>query len=112
MYTIDVSDKWFSRLRDGTKPVECRKCSPKFSHLRVGDVVTINNATTKNLQESFRRGIVDIRFYKSLADCIINEGLIHILPGITSLEAGEAAYLEYWTRDEIELYGIMALQLS
>lgn len=108
--TIYCSEPWFSLIREGRKPVEGRKCSPSWSGVSVGDVLVFQNG-----DESFRARVVKVNHYDApdaLQKYLQGEGLDRALPGVTSIEEGERIYLQWSTREEIDQYGMMGIQVQ
>lgn len=106
---IDLQEPWFSLIRDGRKTVEGKKGSPKWTHLKAGDWVSfVNN------NESFLVKIIGINRYDSLEEFLKTETLERVLPGVKTIEQGKRIYMSppiNWTQEEIDKYGILAIQL-
>jgi len=72
-------EPWFSLIREGIKPVEGRKNSPKYQNIRVGDPIEFTNG-----KESFLTKVVAIRSYTSLEDYLDDVGFATALPGVAN----------------------------
>jgi ASC-1-like (ASCH) protein len=105
--SLEIAEPWFSHIRSGRKTVEGRKDSPSHAHLAVGQQLIITNGS-----RALVRRIVAIRYYCSILEYLTIEGLNHTLPGVTSLEAGEAVYLGFWKQEDVGRYGIKAIELG
>ena len=99
---INVSEPWFTYLLTGQKTVEGRKGSPKWTHLEVGDGVIFRDASNPTRQ--FPARIIEITHYvgdDALRDYLVGETLERTLPGVHSLEEGEAIYHQLSRPEEI-----------
>lgn len=109
---IEVSEPWFSLIRDGIKKVEGRKGSPTWVDIKIGDVIISNG------KEKFKMKIVGINKYygeNCLENYLKTEKIENVLPGIGSIEEGMKIYMSppiNWTQQELNKYGILAFQLS
>lgn len=103
---MHVDEKWFTLIKNNIKTVEGRKHSEKWSVLKKGSLLKIFSDN-----DYIIRKIKDIRIYSSLEEFIINEGLRNILPGVKTLEEGVDIYLQYFTKEDIKKYGMMAIEL-
>lgn len=108
---MHVAEPYHSLIKSGRKPVEGRKMSPKWLQIKVGDIITM---TCEN-KESFNVLVTGITKYfsdDSLKDYLIGETLERCLPGITSIEEGKNIYLQWSTKEEIDKYGMMGIQVK
>lgn len=109
---IEVSEPWFSLIRDGIKKVEGRKGSPTWIDIKIGDVIISNG------KEKFKMKIVGIHKYygeNCLENYLKTEKIENVLPGIGTIEEGMKIYMSppiNWTQQELNKYGILAFQLS
>jgi|SRR5665648_413952 len=106
---IEVDDRWWTDIAQREKKVEGRKANPKWNSLQLGDVVAIQR---KSDQRQCELQITDLRWYPTLFDFLLNEGLRIVLPGITTMEEAIAEYLKYSTVDEYRQFGVMAIELD
>jgi ASC-1-like (ASCH) protein len=104
---IEVVEPWFSLLQKGIKTVEGRKGSPKWKNLSEGDVVTFSANDGRRLQAH----VVKVRKYANLDEFLGSE-LESALPGIISIEAGAAVYWQWWSPEEVELFGVLAIEVK
>ncbi len=97
-------DPWFTHIRNGLKPVEGRKNSPKFQNIRVGCLIDFSNG-----KENFLASIVEIRSYPTL-EAYLSDVTIHMaLPGISSFEEAVKVYHQWSMPDEIKKYGFLGI---
>jgi len=101
---MEVREPWFSLIRDGTKTVEGRKRSPKWSWIQPGiDIIMICG------EESVRFHVTHINHWDSIKDYLRGEGLARALPGVATEDEGEATYLQWSTLEEVSLCGFMGI---
>ena len=129
LISIEISEPYFSFIKNGTKKVEGRKISPKWKNLKIGNkmLITCNTFKTNNnkIVESFQPKIPffvkikNIRYYHPscgiqdpLTEYLIKEGLDKVLPGIKTLSDGRNIYLQWSTLEEINKYGMMAIEIE
>jgi len=130
LISIEISEPYFSFIKNGTKKVEGRKISPKWKNLKIGNkmLITCNTFKTNNnkIVESFQPKIPffvkikNIRYYHHsscgiqdpLTEYLIKEGLDKVLPGIKTLSDGRNIYLQWSTLEEINKYGMMAIEIE
>jgi ASC-1-like (ASCH) protein len=101
---MEVSEPWFSLIRNGTKTVEGRKRSPKWKWIQPGVDILVECG-----QESFKFHVTYINQWDTIRDYLQGEGLAHTLPGIDSVEEGEKIYLQWSTLEEVRQYGFMGI---
>lgn len=102
---VICDEPWFSYLKQGIKPVEGRKNSPKYQHLDAGDYIQFINE--KN--EQFLALITEIRTYKSLEDYLYDVTLEKALPGVHSFHEALKIYLQWSSPEEIDKYGFLGI---
>jgi ASC-1-like (ASCH) protein len=110
---MDISQPYFSLIKNGIKTVEGRKMSPTWLHLKEGDVLQINCKG----EESFNVRIVKINYYpKSLDNPLVSyletETLAKTLPHVSTIEDGCRIYLQWSTLEEIKALGFMGIHFE
>ncbi len=101
-----MSEPWYDLLVQGEKVVEGRLGKPEFRALKPGDKITFWN---ENKEHTFT--IIGSRLYSSFKEMLIMEGLSRVLPGIPTLSEGVAIYHQYFTPEDEETYGVIAIEL-
>jgi ASC-1-like (ASCH) protein len=81
IFKMTCDEPWFSFIRNGVKPVEGRKNSPKYQKIQVGDLIDFSNGT-----ESFLAIVVEIKQYPLLEDYLKDVTFQKALPGVSSFE--------------------------
>jgi len=115
--TMEVSDPHFTNILEGKKPVEGRKMSPTWAHLKEGDDLVITNGDRK-----FVARITKINKYypmdnldskKDVLDAYLEgETLAAVLPGVSTHEEGRNIYLGFHELEDIKKWGFMGIHLS
>jgi ASC-1-like (ASCH) protein len=104
VFNLICDEPWFSLIRQGVKPVEGRKNSPKYQNIHPGDFIDFSNGV-----EHFRAIVLEIRVYASLEEYLNDVTYQKALPGITSLEEAVHTYHQWSTPEEIEQHGFLGI---
>jgi len=104
-HRVRCLEPWFSHIKEGRKPVEGRKNTPKYQKVSVGDTISFEN----ELGDVFDAEVTAVRKYPNLESYLEGEGVENALPGIESIEEGIAVYLQWSTLEEIEQYGFLGI---
>lgn len=107
MHRLHCEDPWFTLIKNGVKPVEGRKNSPKYATWKTGDKLVFALG-----EQEFVTTITKISKYKTLEDYLEGETLARALPGVLTLEEGVNIYLQWSTREEIEENGFLGIEVS
>ena len=110
-YTKNVGEPWFSLIKLGLKSVEGRLNKGEFSKFKKNDVVVWTNNDFGNLR-SVKTKIKSIRKYKTFNDYLSKEGLENCLPGFENIKNGENVYYKYYSKENEEEFGILAIRLQ
>lgn len=116
---IEVSEPWFTHIREGRKPVEGRKASPTWTGVKVGDILAFHSPAVlgRDPSEPFKAEVTAITKYEpgpnALRRYLEGETLDRALPGVESVEAGEAICLAFpgWTQEVVDEHGMLGFQL-
>lgn len=103
-FHLKCEEPWFSLIRQGVKPVEGRKNSPKHSTIQKADFIEFSNGS-----ESFLTIVTDIKQYPTLDEYLHGVTIQKALPGVASFEEAKRVYLKWSTPEEIESYGFLAI---
>lgn len=110
---IHCSEPWYTHIREGRKPVEGRKASPTWADIAEGDELIFTSAADE--EQSFTARVTGVTRYEgpgALRRYLEGETLARALPGVETLDAGEAVYLQWSTAEEIDRYGMMGIQVA
>ena len=103
-FNIHCDDPWFSFIREGIKPVEGRKKTHSYKHIKAGDTINFSNG-----KENFIAKVTEVREYESLEKYFEDVGLEKALPGISTLEEGLNIYYQWSTEEKIRQYGFLGI---
>lgn len=109
-YSKHLSEPWFSLITVGLKTVEGRLNKGDFSKMEVGELIEWKNDDFK--ERSIVTKIVGKKEYKSFKEYLEGEGLNKCLPGIPTLEHGLSVYYKYFTKEDEEKYGVVAISIE
>ncbi len=110
---IDCSQPWYDLIKNGKKPIEGKKGTPKWSSINVDDLVIFRDPD--NLHETFTCKVININKYTgydALDKYLLGETLERSLPGVTNYEEGKKIYLQWSTEQEIAQYGMLAIHIQ
>ncbi len=107
MKEINVSEPWFSYLKNKKKKIEGRLNKGTFASLEKGEIVKfVNN------KDSFKAKIKKIVKYNSFEEYLTQEGLKRTLPNIKTIEEGCDIYYKYYTKEQEREYKIVAIYIK
>lgn len=110
-FTKNVSEPWYSLIKGGLKKVEGRLLKGEFINMNKGDYVTWTNREL-GFPRSCTTLITSIHHYDSFKDYLISEGLPKCLPGVENLKEGLSIYYNYFSEEQEQQYGVVALRLK
>lgn len=109
-YIENVSEPWFSLISLGLKTVEGRKNKGRFKEMNVNDVIEWTNNDFK--PRSVLTKITKKKEYNTFKEYLETEGLNKCLPGIPNIEHGLSVYFKYFTKEDEEQFGVVAIGLE
>lgn len=109
-YTENLSEPWFSLISLGLKTVEGRKNKGRFKDMRVGERIEWVNDDFKRRTVSTE--IIGKHEYKTFEEYLSAERLDRCLPGIKTIEDGLSVYYKYFTKEDEQQYGVVAIILK
>jgi len=107
-FITDCDSPWFEHLQSGVKTVEGRKSSPKWRLIAVGDTIKFKS----NRGEYLRMRVNRVTRYPDIESYLGGETLASTLPGVLSIEEGVKVYSKYFSPEEAEKDGMLALWVS
>lgn len=110
MYIENVSEPWFSLISLGLKTVEGRRNKGRFMEMKIGEIIKWTNSDFS--PRSIMTRIVRKTQYKTFREYLENEGLDKCLPSITDINTGLSVYYKYFTKEDEETYGVIAIELK
>jgi ASC-1-like (ASCH) protein len=109
-YHKNVSEPWFSLIKTGLKTVEGRLNKGEFAMMKPGDKIVFSNDQLP-FPRKFTVKIIGIKKYANFKEYLQKETLPSCLPGIKKLEEGLAIYHMYYTPEDAERFGIVAIKM-
>lgn len=106
MEQIHVQQPYFDYIKTGRKTIDGRINKGKFAHLTEGQMIKILCD-----DEFVTAYIVEIKRYHTFKEYLMCEGLPNTLPGINTVEDGCDVYYQYYTQQQEEEHGVLALHL-
>ena len=103
----NLKSEWFNKIVDGTKTCEGRLYRGNFRRLIVGDIIT-----WKSGGREVNTRVVALRRYNNFFNMLINEGIIHTLPGKKNMREALNIYHNIYEEHDIKQYGVLAIILE
>ena len=105
-----LSSPWFDLVCKGKKKVEGRLDKGSFHGMKVGDKIEWYNNDTGKKRKCLTK-ITKITKYPSFGEMLRKEGVDIVLPGVEGIRLGVNAYRNYYTVQEENRYGVLAIEL-
>ena len=105
-----VSEPWFTLISLGLKTVEGRKNSGRFAAMNVNDLIEWKNNDFN--PRSVTTQITKKTHYDTFREYLETEGLVNCLPGIDNIEDGLSVYFKYYTKQQEQQHGVVAIELQ
>ena len=114
-------EPWFSLLQQGYKTVEGRLArNPKYEQvLEEGSIIVFRHNPSHQLLDkstqanaSFKARVTRVRKYTSFEQYLTREGLGVCLPGVASIKDGVAVYRQFYTKEDEEAFGVLAIHID
>ena len=110
---MNVAPQYFRTIRDGRKCIEGRLDRGKFASLRKGSTLVIRPSDgAYDKDDAVIVAVVTRKVhYVSFEQYLMQEGLARTLPGTKTIEKGVAAYRQFYSSEEEQKHGVVALHL-
>lgn len=107
---ISIAEKWFDLINNGSKTIEGRLNKEKYKTLKEDDIVILY---VKDTNKKIKIKIIKINNYDNFGEMLEKEGLENVLPdpSIKTIKDGINVYRKYYTIDDEEKYGVLALKI-
>jgi len=105
-----LAEPWFTLISLGLKTVGGGKNIGRFKEIQPGDIVQWVNNDFK--PRTILTKIIEKVEYKTFAEYLEAEGLNKCLPGQPDLEHGLSVYFKYYTKDEENEFGVLAIRFE
>jgi len=109
-YTENLSEPWFSLISLGLKTVEGRRNKGRFNEMQIGETILWTNDYFN--PRSVLTEIIGKHEYRTFEEYLLSERLDRCLPGIKNIEDGVAVYYKYYTKEDEQKYGVVAILLK
>jgi len=109
-YNENLSEPWFTLISLGLKTIEGRKNKGRFKEMQIGDIITWTN--NDFLYREIKTRITGKASYTTFEEYLNNEGLDKCLPGISNMETGLSVYFKYFTKEDEQKHGVIAIKLE
>lgn len=109
-YVEHVAEPWFTLISLGLKTVEGRKNKGRFKAMNVGDIVQWRNNDFG--ERSVLTRVIRKAEYGTFEEYLTTEGLNKTLPGVDTMEFGLGVYFKYFTKEDEQTYGVVAIELE
>lgn len=109
-YVMNVSEPWFTLIKLGIKSVEGRLNKGVFKNIKVNDVIEWknNNLGDRNVLTK----VISKNIYSSFKEYLEKETLEKCLPSFNSIDKGTDVYYKYYTKQDEQQYGVVAIHLE
>lgn len=107
----NVSEPWFSLIKCQLKRVEGRLLKGDFLEMNKGDYITWTN-NDLGFSRSCKTMITSVHHYNNFKDYLNSEGMNKCLPGIDNLDQGLSVYYRYFSKQQEQSFGIVAIRLK
>lgn len=117
-FDINVSDPWYTAIKNGKKTIEGRLHKGKFADVKKGNVFIIHESVSvedgrkrRKLRPAMVVLVTGVVKYKSFRDYLEQEGVARTLPGLKSVEEGVRAYRKFYDEKDEKDYGVVAFHI-
>jgi ASC-1-like (ASCH) protein len=110
IYTEYVSEPWFTLILLGIKTIDGRKNSGRFKDIKIGDIIKWEN--NDFMYRIVLTRVERISKYKTFKEYLEQDGLEQSLPGISDIEYGLSVYYKYFTKEDEEKFGVVAIKIK
>lgn len=107
-HRIEISQPYHGYIKTGLKLCEGRKAKERWNKIKVGDTLLVDDEHG----DVFNVEVTRIVKYKTIREYLMAETLERTLPGVTTLDNGEAVYLQWSTLDEVKVHGFLGISIK
>ncbi len=105
-YKVHVNEKWLMEILNGTKTIEGRLNKGQYAEMIAYDLITFMNSDDTIKVNCKIEKIVK---YGSFKEYLNTEDLSKCLPGISCVEDGINEYYRFYTQQDEQKYGVIAI---
>ena len=100
---LNVQEPYYSFIKSGKKVVEGRLGKSKYSSLKPGDLIKINDLEVE---------VTSLRSYPSFGDMLTHEGIERVIPDAKSLEEAVDVYYRFYKKADEERFGVVGISIK
>ncbi len=112
LHIMKLEYRWYEHIVNGRKTVEGRLYDEKRRKIGVGDCIVFKPVGCSRCNTLLYAVVLGLRRYSSFRELLEREGIEHVLPDIRSLDEGVRVYREYYSVEDEERYGVVAIELG
>ena len=112
LHMMKLEYKWYEHIVSGRKTVEGRLYDEKRRKIGVGDCIVFKPVGCTRCNTLLYTVVLGLRRYRSFKEMLEREGIEHVLPDIHGLDEGIKVYREYYSVENEERYGVVAIELG
>lgn len=115
MHELGIATNYLEQIQSGQKTVECRLGKPQYLKIRPGDEIAIHEEVWRDgtIISSKPSGITldvtQILYFESFEDAFGAMSYKDAIPSATSKAEAIAAYRLFYTSEDEQEYGVMAI---
>ena len=112
LHIMKLEHKWYEHIVNGRKTVEGRLYDEKRRKIGIGDCIVFKPVGCSKCNTLLYTVVLGLRRYNSFREMLEKEGIEHVLPDIHSLDEGVKVYRKYYSAEDEERYGVVAIELG
>lgn len=102
-------EPYFTFLKNGQKTIKGRARKEWYTLVKPGDYIVVHN---EEETDSIKTLVKRISSYSSIREMLENEPLKKMLPDIQDVEQGVKIYRKFYTPEQEEKYGMVAIEVE
>lgn len=111
LWTLSVSEPWFTHLKNGRKIYEGRLLRGLVKYMQPGDHIDFYSES-ETLSSPYSVSIVVLHKFQSFKSSLESLPLDQILPNISSIDEGTNIYLQFASEKSQSLYGVCQIEIK
>lgn len=109
---MNIEEPWFGDICDGMKIIEGRLNRNEWKNVKVDDILEFINNESFNGIRKVKVRITKRIEYPTFKCMLVLEGIQKCLPGVVTNNEGIAIYRKFYSEEEEEQYGVVALHIQ
>jgi ASC-1-like (ASCH) protein len=111
IYKKSVSEPWFSLIKLKLKTYEGRLNKGDFAKLKLDDIIIFEN-NDFGINRKVKTKIIKMDKYNSFKNFLESKKITNCLPGIDNISDGIKIYYNYYSKENENQYGVLAIKLT